>query len=137
MNIKKIALGALGFFLSSFVIQGILSMILAGEYFKSIPVFRESPIMFFALPQTILSGIAFSILFSFSNFKGTSLIRGLKFGLLVGLMIVPFIALDLPARFLIPSVWKWVVIQSVLGITHFGTTGILVGLIYKDKAKGI
>ena len=135
MNFKRIALGTLGYFISSFVIQGFLAMIFAGDYFKSISVFRESPIIYFALPQTILSGIAFSILFPYTKLRGAFIIKGLKFGLLIGLMIVPFIALDLPARFLIPSVWTWVFIQSVLGIVHFVLTGILVAFIYKNEAK--
>ena len=44
--------------------------------------------------------------------------------------MVSFIALDLPARFAIPSVGTWILVQGILGILHFAIAGILVGLIY-------
>ena len=59
---------------------------------------------------------------------------GLKFGLLTALLVVPFVALDIPSRFTVPSVGTWVSIQGVLGTLHFAIAGILVGFIYrKDK----
>lgn len=135
MNIKKVALGTVGFFISNFIVQGVLAMIFAGDYFKSISIFRENPIMYFALPQTILTGIAFTTLFPLTKFSGTWIIKGVKYGLLIGLLIIPFVALDLPARFLIPSVWTWVFIQITLGIVHFMIAGILVGFIFKSKTN--
>ena len=137
MNVKKTILGTLGYFVSSFLIQGILTMIIAGEYFKSISIFRENPIMYFALPQTIFTGVAFSVLFSLIKLKGNSIIRGFKYGLLIGLLFIPFMALDLPARFSIPSVWTWVLIHCVFGVLHFSVAGILMSLIYGNEVKGV
>lgn len=135
MNYKKISLGALAYFASSFVVQGILGFMFAGDYFLSIPILRIPPIAYLALPQTLLAGIAFASLYPHTNFKGTSIQAGIKFGLLIGLIMVPFVALDLPARFTIPSVGTWIFIQSILGILHFTTSGILVGLIYRKTTK--
>ena len=131
MNYKKIALGALAYFISSFVIQGLLGFAVAGEYFESISIFRNPPIIYLAMSQTIVSGIGFAILYPLTNFKGTPVFRGLKFGLLIGLIMVPFIALDLPARFMIPSMGTWILVQGILGILHYAIAGILIGLIYK------
>ena len=83
MNYKKIALGALAYFISSFVIQGLLGFALAGDYFLSIPILRIPPTAYLALPQAILAGIAFAILYPITNFNGTPVLRGLKFGLLI------------------------------------------------------
>jgi len=41
MNYKKITLGTLAYFISSFVIQGLLGFAFAGEYFESISIFRN------------------------------------------------------------------------------------------------
>ena len=135
MNYKKIALGTLAYFISSFVIQGILGFLIAGDYFLSIPILRIPPTAYLALPQAIVAGIAFAILYPFTNFKGTPVLRGLKFGLLIGLILVSFIALDLPARFVIPSVGTWILVQGILGILHFAIAGILIGLIYGRSTK--
>lgn len=130
MNYRKILLATLAYFLSSFVIQGLLGFAFAGNYFSSIPILRNPPTLSLALPQTVLAGVAFAIVYPRSNFSGAPRIKGLKFGLLIGLIMVPFIALDLPARFMIPSVGTWVLIQTLLGILHFAASGTLVGLIY-------
>ena len=136
MIYKKITLGTLAFLISSFVIQGLLGFALAGEYFESISIFRNPPIIYLAITQTIVTGIAFAILYPITNLHGTPVLRGLKFGLLIAIIVVPFVALDLPARFMIPSMGKWILVQGVLGITHYAIAGILTGLIYgKDSDK--
>ncbi len=135
MNYKKIILGTLAYFISNFVIQGLLGLAFAGEYFKSISIFRDTPIIYLAMPQTIVAGIAFAILYPITNFKGTPVLRGLKFGLLIGLIMVPFVTLDLPARFMIPSVGTWILVQGILGIMHYAIVGILIGLIYGKDTK--
>ncbi|MEM7343419.1 MAG: hypothetical protein AAF485_04195, partial [Chloroflexota bacterium] len=63
MDYKKIILGALSFFISSFVIQGILAFVLAGDYFLSISILRNPPTLPLALSQTVITGIAFAILY--------------------------------------------------------------------------
>lgn len=131
MNYKQISLGTLLYFTSSFVIQGILGFVFVGEYFLSIPILRIPPIAYLALPQTLLAGIAFASLYPYTNFKGTSIQAGLKFGLLIGLIMIPFVALDIPARFTIPSVGTWIFIQSILGTSHFAMAGIFIGLVYR------
>jgi hypothetical protein len=135
MNYKKITLGTLAYFISSFVTQGLLGFAFAGEYFSSISILRIPPIIYLTLPQTIVSGIAFAILYPITNFKGTPVLRGLKFGLLIGLIMVPFVALDLPARFMIPSVGTWILVQGILGMLHYAIAGILIGLIYGRDTK--
>ena len=135
MNYKKITLGTLAYFTSSFVIQGLLGFAFAGEYFLSISIFRNPPIIYLALPQTVVSGIAFATLYPMTNFKGIPILGGLKFGLLIGLIMVPFVALDLPARFMIPSIGTWILVQGILGILHYAIAGILIGLIYGRDTK--
>ena len=135
MNYKKIALGTLAFFISSFVIQGLLGFAVAGDYFLSIPIMRQSPLIYLSMPATILTGIAYAILYPMTNLKGAPAARGLTFGLITGLIIVPFVALDLPGRFMIPSAGKWILFQGILGVAQSAIAGILIGLIYGKDIK--
>ena len=135
MNFKKITLGVLAYFISSFVIQGLFGFAFAGDYFLGISIMRNPPLIYLALPQTIVAGIAFAILYPITNFRGTPVLRGLKFGLLIGLIMVPFVAFDIPARFMIPSVGTWIMVQGILGILHYAIAGIFIGLIYGGDTK--
>lgn len=133
MNYTRIALGAVAFFISSFVIQGMVAFVIAGEYFASIATMRDAPLIYLGMPATLVTGIAFAILYpmTMTNVQGAPVMGGLKFGLLTALLVVPFVALDIPSRFTVPSVGTWVVIQGVLGTLHFAIAGILVGLVYR------
>lgn len=135
MNYKKILFSALAFFISSFVIQGMLTFALAGDYFSSISIMRNPPLFALSLSQTIVSGIALALLYPRTNFTGIPAIRGLQFGLLLGFIMIPLIALDLPARFTIPAVGTWIWVQGLLGMVHYAIAGILVGLIYGRDTK--
>ncbi|MEM7129456.1 MAG: hypothetical protein AAF702_24195 [Chloroflexota bacterium] len=137
MNYIKIVFGALAYFVSSFVFQGILGFVLAGDYFSSISIMRNPPILLLAFSQAIISGIAFAILYPITNFAGNPVSRGLKFGLLLGFIMVPFIAVDLPARFMLPSIETWIWVQVLVGLLHYSVAGILIGLIYgRHDQKG-
>ena len=135
MKCKTIALGTLAFFISSFVIQGLLGFALAGEYFETISIFRKPPIIVLAFTQTIVTGIGFSILYPMTPLDGAPILKGLKFGLLIAIIVLPLVALDLPARFMIPSMEKWITVQGGLGIIHFAVSGVLIGLIYGTEPK--
>ena len=135
MDYKKILLGTAAFFASSFVVQGILGFMLAGDYFLSIPAMREEPLFALSLSQTVITGVGFAILYALTTLAGSPIMRGLKYGLLISLIIVPFIALDIPGRFTIHTVSRWILVQGLLGIVHFGLSGILVGLIYGKRVE--
>lgn len=47
MQLVKILLSTLAYFVSSFLIQGVLAAIIASDYFSNIPVFRIEPIFLF------------------------------------------------------------------------------------------
>jgi len=55
--------------------------------------------------------------------------------LIAGLIIVPFIALDLPGRFMIPSEGKWIFFQSILGFMHTIVAGILIAFVYRKDQQ--
>lgn len=133
MNYKNMIIGAVVYFLSSLVIQGILGFVLAADYFASIPILRNPPIIYLAMSQTVIAGVAFAILYPVTNFQGAPLWRGLQFGLLIGFIMVPFVAFDLPARFMIPSMEMWIWVQVVVGMLHYAVAGSVIGLIYGQE----
>ena len=135
MNWKKIIIGTVAFFFSSFVVQGILGFILGGDYFLNIPIMRQAPVVFLSMSSTVLAGIAVSMLYPITILSGTPVIRGLKFGLLIGLVMIPFVALDIPGRFMIPSEGTWILLQGLLGMLHSSLAGVLIGLVYGKDTK--
>jgi len=131
MDYKKIGFATLAYFFSSFVIQGMLGFAIGGDYFSGITIMRQTPLLYLSMSSTVLTGIALAILYPLTNLQGTPIQKGFKFGLIAGLIIVPFIALDLPGRFMIPNEGKWIFIQAILGMTQSATAGVLIGLVYR------
>jgi hypothetical protein len=135
MNFRKITTGTLAFFISSFVIQGLLGFVFGGDYFLSITIMRQAPLVYLSMPATILTGIAITILYPITHISGTPVLRGLKFGFLTGSIMIPFVALDIPGRFMIPSEGTWILLQGILGIVQASVAGALIGLIYGKDTK--
>ena len=135
MNITKISLGTLAFFISSFIVQGILGFVLGGDYFMGIATMRQPPFVYLSMSATIMTGIAVSALFPLVNLDGSKIIRGLKFGLFIGFITIPFVALDIPGRFIIHSENTWIGLQGILGLVHSLLSGVLIALVYGNKAK--
>ena len=135
MNFRKITMGTLAFFISSFLIQGLLGFAFGGDYFLSITIMRQAPLAYLSMPATILTGLVITILYPITTISGTPVLRGLKFGFLIGFIMIPFVALDVPGRFMIPSVGTWILLQGILGLVHSSLAGALIGLIYGKDAK--
>jgi len=79
---------------------------------------RQIPFLYLSMSSTFVSGFAISLLYPYTKFEGTTVVKVVKFGIISGLIILPFIALELPGRFSIPSWEKWIFFHSVLGIFH-------------------
>lgn len=101
----------------------------------SITIMRPSPIVYLSMSATILTGLAISMLYPITNISGTPVLRGLKFGFLTGLIMIPFVAMDVPGRFMIPSVGTWILLQGILGMVHSSVAGALIGLIFGKDTK--
>ncbi|PJZ75297.1 hypothetical protein [Leptospira neocaledonica] len=76
MQPVKILLGALAYFISSFLIQGILAAVIALDYFSNIPVFRTEPIFYLSMSSTLLSGLGFEYFFQLQILQVPGYLRG-------------------------------------------------------------
>ncbi len=73
----------------------------------------------------LVEGLALSILFS-RFFQGQSSIReGITLAMLVGMFSIGYAALVVPAKFAVAPVWKYVALEVVFGVLHFGAAGVL------------
>jgi len=48
-----------------------------------------------------------------------------------GLFLVSYIALVAPAKYTVPSVSSWMMVEGLAGLVQFAIFGVLLGLIHK------
>ena len=68
--------------------------------------------------------------------RGTSNWRkGLGYGVLLGAFFVSYLALAEPAKFQVPNVLSWTVVESVTGLAQFGLFGPILDVMYRKTAE--
>lgn len=130
---KRILIGALTYIVLTAAMGFVWNMVLFHDAYAGIggPGRRENPIMLLGVSSIIIESVALSLLFS-RFFEGQGRIReGLTLAMFVGAFSVGYAALVVPAKFSVAPVWKYVALESIFGILHFGSVGILFSYIFK------
>ena len=130
INLKKISLGILAFMLVSFAVQAMSHFVINAEYFTEIEIIRKEPIMTLGIATMFIQGAVLSCLYSILSKNGSSVGKGIVYGILMGIFLVSYIALVEPSKYTVPSVSEWIAVESIAGFIQFTLFGLLLGLLY-------
>jgi len=95
--------------------------------------YRVTPILPLGMAAMFAEGVALSVLFKLFYTTEHSLGLGLLLALLVGVFSISYASLVVPAKFLISPIWKYVSLEIVFGIIHYGSVGAVYALIFRSK----
>lgn len=132
---KKIIIGTILFIVVSFASQAISHFVINVEHYASVPFMREEPIFALGFLTMILQGIVLSylcILFSKNEF---TIKKGLFFGLVMSALFVSYPALVEPAKYQVPNILNWIMVEGFVGLTQFCIYGILLSITFKKMHK--
>ncbi len=128
---KTIVSGTMLFILISFTAQSISHFVINAGHYASIPFMREEPIFILGFLTMIIQGMVLSHLFLIYCQSEITLKKGLVFGLLLSAFFVSYPALVEPAKYQVPSVGSWILVEATVGIIQFSLFGLLLALIFK------
>ncbi|HAK60145.1 MAG TPA: hypothetical protein DCO77_07145 [Nitrospiraceae bacterium] len=137
MNTKRWLLASLAVVVVFFVLEMIIhGMLLQGLYLKTAQVWRPQAEMMGLMWLSWLGYLIFAPFFAFIYTKGhetgkSGLGQGLRYGVLMGLMLSPMQSLSWYAVLPIPGIlaFAW----FLAGMVVITASGIAVGLIYREK----
>lgn len=120
-----------GFILVTFTIQGLSHFIINKDHYASIGFLRLEPIMPLGFLTMIIQGLVLSL--AFAAWRGTQVtIRdGVALSAAFGIFLVSYIMFATPAKYLVPSISSWMMIEGLAGFAQFALFGLVLAVIHK------
>jgi len=128
---SKTILTVIAFMIVSFGVQGLSHFVINVDHFAGIPFMRANPI----LPLGLLAMAVQGLIMSFAMLRlwpdGATITQGIMVSASFGLFLGAYIVLAEPAKYAIPSIPAWMMIEATASTIQFGVFGVLLGLIYR------
>ena len=134
-NPKSMVFGILAFIVVSFFVQALSHFVIYKEHFSGITFMRAEPIMALGIFTMLIQGIILTHLYRLIPKAGHPILHGLKYGLLMGVFFVSYIAFVEPSKYMAPSILSWILVEGVAGLTQFSLFGVLLGIISINTSK--
>jgi hypothetical protein len=91
---------------------------------------RDPPIIPLGMAAIVIQGVVIAYLYPFYYHGGHPVVQGIKFSLIIGLMVYTVMAFATAAKFQIEPVSKFLVYHAMFQFIQFILTGTALGLIY-------
>ena len=130
-GIRFYALAVLAYVIASFAVQGSSRFVINAAHYAEIEFMRKDPIMALGFFTMLLQGLVLAYIYPFvCRAAGSPILQGLKYGLLMGVLLGSYIAFVEPSKYLAPSVGGWIAVEGLASLAQFSLYGILLGFVY-------
>ncbi len=134
LNIKKLVFATLSFVFLSLPIAATWHMVLFDEQYAAFGAFtRTEPIMPLGILSMVMQGAVIAYLYPFYNRGENPIKQGIKFSLLMGVMIYTMMGFTAAAKTMIEPVPEFLMYVTGFCLLQFTITGTALGLIYGRK----
>ncbi len=131
----KHLLSVLAYVVATFAVQATSHFLVNTGHYAAVTYMRKEPIFPLGILSMLVEGAVLSYLYSAIPKTGNWLADGLKFGWLVGAFAVGYIGLAEAAKYQVPSVGSWVLVESLNAFAQFTIYGVLLGFIQRGSAR--
>jgi hypothetical protein len=131
MNAKKIILATISFFILTMALAYPWHLIWFHDLYQEMGAFtRQTPIMQLGMLAVIVQGIVIAYLYQFWYRGGNTVIQGIKFSLMLGLVVYSVMGFSMAAKINISPVSTFLIYSAAFQFIQFLITGVFLGLIY-------
>ena len=128
---KNIIVGTLLYIVISFLAQSISHFIINADHYATISFMRAQPIFIMGFLTMIMQGIVLSYLFLIYTKNEFTLKKGLFYGLIMAIFFVSYPALVEPAKYQVPSISSWILVEASVGLLQFSLFGLLLSIAFQ------
>ena len=132
---KHIITGTILFILISFAAQSISHFGINAAHYATVPFLRKEPIFILGFLTMINQGIILSHFFTIYCNNEITLRKGLVYGILMSAFFVSYPALVEPAKYQVPSISSWILVEATVGILQFSLFGVLLAALFKKLKR--
>jgi len=128
---KKFILATLSFFILTMPWAFLWHVIWFHEIYAQLGAFtRSEPIMPLGMASVLIQGAVIAYLYPFYYRGGHPIVQGIKFSLIIGLMVYTMMGFTTAAKMVIEPVSTFLVYVTIYQLVQFIVTGSALGLIY-------
>lgn len=132
---KRFALAAGGYIIVTMALGMSWHFVFFKDLYHGLGIYnRAEPIIPLGLASMVIQGFVLAYLYPFFRVSGAPVLRGIKFGLLMGLFLFSVSTLANAAKIEVTSMSTWLVVQSAFHLIQFVSTGAIIGLAYGTKS---
>lgn len=130
---KRLLLSTLSYFVITMIWAMLWHLVLFHElYIKWGAFTRGEPIMPLGIAAVIIQAVVIAYLYPFFiREKGSSILEGVKFSLIIGLMVYTAMGFATAAKFKIEPVFDFLAYHTVFQFVQFALTGAVLGWIHQ------
>ncbi len=135
MNVKKLVLAGLAGFVIMLLLNGLWHMVLMSDYYRTnfADVERAEPIIIWIVIAALVGSFLLAYIYPFGYKGGSPIKEGMRFGLLMGLVMAVPSMLSLYGVYTIPLTGT--LIEIIFQIVLVTIGGIVIGFVYGSGAK--
>jgi hypothetical protein len=132
-GLREFWLGFAAYLLPTFPIAFVWHLVLFGEKYKALHIYRDEPVIALGLFSMVIQGVIFSWLFPrvFPQREGSILRDGLLYGLGIGLLSWSFTTIAVAAKNAMVSVQDFLMLETAFTLIQFAIVGPLIALAYR------
>ena len=135
-NYKKFIFSTISFFVLTMAMAYPWHLILFHEIYVSVgAVTRPEPIIPFGMLAVTIQGAVIAYLYPYFYRGGHPIAQGVKFSLIMGLMVYTVMIFATAAKMQIEPVSTFIMYGTAFSFIHFTVTGVALGLIYGRKIQ--
>ena len=128
---KNIIVGTLLYIVISFLAQSISHFIINADHYATISFMRIQPIFILGFLAMIIQGLVLSHLFLVYSKNEFTIQKGLVYGLIMAIFFASYPALVEPAKYQVPSINSWILVEASVGLVQFSLFGILLSIAFQ------
>ncbi len=132
----RFVLTALAYIIPTMILGYTWHLIIFKDLYDSLQIYnRTEPIIPLGFTSMIVQGLIIAYLFPFYAKGNYTLVRAVKFSLLMGLFLFSVSTLANAAKIHVSDMQSWLLIQLAFTLVQFGIAGFLIGLVNKRSRK--
>lgn len=127
----RIAGGTAAFVAASFLVQALSHFVVAADHFAAVPFMRPEPIMAMGVGTMLVQGALLTGVFGRFGRAETLGRDAIGFALAMGAFLGAYIAVVEPAKYAVPSIGSWVVVEGLAALVQFTLFGLGLRLVFR------
>ena len=136
MDQRKFFLAAIAYVIVTFAVAASWHLVFFKDLYDQLGIFtRKEPLIPLGITSIIMQGLVLSYLYPVFFKGGSPLMQGLKFGLLIGVLMASIAVFAEAGKQHVSSLTTWLAFESMYYLLQFGLVGVIIGLIYGKKVS--